>query len=235
MSLRQATLRAARMLSPDVREITVDPGPGFTFVPGQWVSLRLPQDGASEPLARSYSIASWPRPDGCLDLAVTRVTDGPGSNYLHEIAPGVTLPMTHAQGFFTLPDTLPRAVLMVATGTGVAPLRSMLHAAFEHGNDCPITLLFGVRTADDLIYRPEFEALARQHRHFRFVPTLSRPTESWSGRTGYVQTHLRDLAAPLGPCDVYVCGLSAMIKDVRRVLKDDLGFTREHIHTERYD
>ena len=223
------------MLSPDVRELTFDPGPGFAFTPGQWVSLRIPRPDDAEPLSRSYSIASWPRSDGGIDLAVTRVTEGPGSEYLHQITPGATLAMTHAQGFFTMPQPLPRPVLMVATGTGVAPLRSMLHAAFEQDNPHPITLLFGVRTEVDLLYRQEFEALARNHSLFRFEPTLSRPGDGWAGRSGYVQTHLADLTASLGPCDVYVCGLHAMINGVRKVLKDTLGFTRENIHTERYD
>ncbi len=235
MASRQAILQRARMLSSDVRELTLDPGPGFTFVPGQWVSLKLPSPDGGEILPRSYSIASWPRADGCIDLAVTRVSDGPGSNILHELSPGAVVTMSHAQGFFTMPDSLPRAALLVATGTGVAPLRAMVHAAHERGTAHRVTLLLGVRSLADVLYRDDFMALARTHPGFTFEPTLSRPSAPWTGRTGYVQSHLRELTQALAPCDVYVCGVSAMVQDVRRVLKDDLGFTRENIHTERYD
>jgi ferredoxin-NADP reductase len=233
--MRVATLTAARMLSPSVRELTIDPGPGFSFAPGQWVSLRLPQPGQEE-LARAYSIASAPRADGTFDLAVTRVDGGAGSAFLHTIESGASLRLTQAQGFFTL-NPVVRPVLFVGTGTGVAPLRSMLTAHSEDPEPgTRFALLFGVRAEQDLLYREEFEALARRWPAFRFVPTLSRGSEAWPGRRGYVQTHLVEMVRELGgACDVYVCGLNRMIKEVRRVLKDDLGFTRERIHSERYD
>jgi ferredoxin-NADP reductase len=233
--MHDARLIAARMLAPSVRELTFDPGPGFHFVPGQWVSFRIPQPGG-EMIPRAYSIASAPRPDGTFDVAVTRVEGGPGSEFLHTVEPGTTLTMTHAQGFFTL-NPIVRPVLLVGTGTGVSPLRSMLLGALpERDESTSFTLLFGVRTEQDLLYRAEFDALAREWPGFRFLPSLSRPAPAWSGRTGYVQTHLVELVRTLGgDCDVYVCGLNRMIKEVRRVLKDELGFTRERIHTERYD
>jgi ferredoxin-NADP reductase len=233
--MRDATLVHARMLSANVRELHFDAGLGFTFVPGQWISLRVPQPGHEE-ISRAYSIASPPDGTGRFDVAITRVDGGAGSEYLHTIAPGAALRMTHAQGFFTLNPVI-RPVLMVATGTGVAPLRSMLlaHAA-DPEPDARFMLLFGVRTEQDILYRDDFESLARRWRGFTFVPTLSRGSNAWPGRRHYVQTHVEALVRELGgDCDVYVCGLNRMIKEVRRVLKEGLGFTRERIHSERYD
>lgn len=235
--MRDVTLTAARMLSPYVRELTLDAGPDFSFVPGQWVSLRIPQAAQGEELGRAYSIASPPRADKRFDIAVTRVEGGPGSNFLHTVEPGAVMRMTHAQGFFTL-DLPLRPVLFVGTGTGVSPLRSMLlAAAAERDADTPpFALLFGVRTEQDLLYRADFDRLAGEWPAFRFVPSLSRADDAWPGRRGYVQTHLKELVGELGgDCDVYVCGLNRMIREVRRVLKEDLGFTRERIHSERYD
>jgi ferredoxin-NADP reductase len=224
------------MLSPDVRELTFDPGEGFTFVPGQWVSLRIPRGDTAEVIARSYSIASWPRPDGMIDLAVTRVEGGPGSAFLHDAQVGTTLPMTEAAGFFVMPEEITRPALFVGTGTGVAPLRSMLHAALSRGVRHPMALLFGTRTRQDILYAEEFTETAARAATFHFAPTLSRAGDDWAGRRGYVQSHVPELVAALGgACDVYVCGLNAMIREVRQVLKGDLGFTRERIHTERYD
>jgi CDP-4-dehydro-6-deoxyglucose reductase, E3 len=229
--MRDATLIAARMLTPQVRELTVGAGEGFRFLPGQWVSFRLPDDGESR-VARAYSIASAPRDDGIFQVAITRVEGGPGSNYLHTVEPPTVLPMTGPEGFFTLhpPD---RPILMIATGTGVSPMRSML---LSHERLPRTILLLGSRTHEDLVYREDFEQIATRCSSFAFEPTLSRAHDGWEGRRGYVQTHVKELVAELGgDCDVYVCGLHKMIQEVRAVVRTELGMPRQRIHTERYD
>ncbi len=224
------------MLTPTVRELTLDPGPEFRFVPGQWVSLRLSLANG-EFISRAYSIASAPRADGRFDVAITRVEGGPGSTALHALPPGAIIECSHAQGFFTL-DPPTRPALFIGTGTGVSPLRSMFTSALADPDiDAPFALILGVRTEEDLLYRDEFERLARERPdRFRFEPTLSRGSERWAGRRGYVQTHVRELVTAMGgDVDAYVCGLNKMIREVRQTLKGELGFTRERIHTERYD
>lgn len=247
MSLRTVTIAAARMLTHNVRELTIDPGPGFSYVAGQWVSLRMALANG-EFVSRAYSIASAPREDGRFELAITHVEGGPGSTRLHEIAVGESLEMSHAQGFFTL-EAIARPILFVATGTGLTPLRAMLQAALAPSTDepaterLPIALVHGVRSEADLLYRDELDAIAaRSDTRFRFEPTLSRPSDAWRGRRGYVQTHVAALIEAFGDArasatdvDVYICGLNRMVKEVRAVLKNTLGFTRERIHTERYD
>jgi ferredoxin-NADP reductase len=231
--MREARLLSARTLTPSVRELTFDAGSDFSFVPGQWVSFKIPGDG--EALPRSYSIATAPQVDGIFAVAVTRVEGGPGSTYLHGMEPGATLPMSDAQGFFTL-TALERPVLMVATGTGVCPFRSMLWALQERGPlDHRAKLLLGVRTEQDILYGDEFARLADQDALFEFLPTLSRGGATWTERRGYVQNHIASLVHELGDCDVFVCGLSRMVKDVRRILKTELGVPKQRIHTERYD
>lgn len=231
MSLRHALLLRARDLTPEVRELTLRPDAALPHAPGQWVSLKIPR--GDELLARSYSVASAAREDGSFELAVTRVEGGPGSSFLHAMAPGEGVQVGPPMGFFTLPDTLDHALLFVATGTGVAPMRAMLQHLAQGEITVPVTLILGVRTARDLLYDEELRALAASAPWFRYEPTLSRADASWHGRRGYVQEHLGELARP--GCHAYVCGLNAMLKDVRAVLKGDLGFTRERIHTERYD
>ena len=223
------------MLTPSVRELTLDPGPGFTYTPGQWVSLRIALANG-EFVQRAYSIASPPREDGCFDIAVTRVEGGPGSTALHALTVQQTLECSHAQGFFTLEPAL-RPTLLVGTGTGVSPLRAMLGPALARSRgDLPVTLLLGVRTEQDLLYREHFERLQREHpTRFRFEPTLSRPSSAWTGRTGYVQTHLPSLVSALGgEADVYVCGLQRMVREARATLKGDSQLPRERLHPERH-
>lgn len=235
MAQRAITLQSARPLSPKVRELTFDPGPDFPFVPGQWVSLKFPVAGSDEVLARSYSIASAPRADGTFDVAVTRVEGGPGSGFLHEMAVGDVVHATEPMGFFTLPATLDRPLLLVGTGTGVAPLRAMIQSLAARDAAPPVALLFGVRHREDLLYAAEFEALAARDPRFRFEPTLSRPDPDWTGRTGYVQTHLPALVGERPEADVWVCGLNAMVHDARKVLRETLALPRQRVHSERFD
>lgn len=237
----RAVLLRARALSPSVRELTLDVGEGFPFVPGQWINVYdRPLVGGGEPLKRSYSIASPRRADGTLDLAVTLVPGGPMSERLHALAPGEALSISHAQGFFTL-GAPRRSVLLVATGTGVAPFRAMLgdletrSEAIEDG--VRFELLFGARTEAELLYRDEWGGLAQAWPGFSYAPSLSRGEHGWAGRRGYVQAHLAERVEALGGAagvDVYVCGLQKMVGDVRKLLRE-LGVPRERVHHERYD
>ena len=241
---RHATLVRARALTPSVRELTFAPSPPVAFVPGQWVNLLVRDPSAragADPLKRSYSIASPPRDDGSFDLAVTRVAGGPMSERLHAASIGDVFELSHAQGFFTLASPR-RNVLLVATGTGVAPFRAMLNdrsvraEADELG--ARFLLLLGAREERDLLYRDEWLGLRAAWKGFDFAPTLSRAEAGWSGRRGYVQAHLAELVADLGgpaAIDAYVCGLQKMVGEVRRALRDALGVPRERIHHERYD
>ena len=84
----------------------------------------------------------------------------------------------------------PRTPLFIATGTGIAPFRSMTPGYLSHPHASQLTLLFGIRNEHTIYYRDDFEALARNHPNFRFWPTLSRADSSWTGRSGHVQSHL---------------------------------------------
>jgi CDP-4-dehydro-6-deoxyglucose reductase len=235
-----AQLVSARALSPSVRELSFEriDGAPFVFEPGQWVSFVLPNEGKE--LRRSYSIASPPAGTGRFDITVTRVAGGPGSSVLHAMQPGAMVTAIGPQGFFTRPRIDPPPSLFVATGTGVTPFCSMLSAAAAAGDRTPTWLLFGVRNEGDILYRTELGALAENHAHVRFIPTLSQPGGEWTGRRGYVQTHVRELfeelaASSAAPPHAYVCGLERMVSSVRQLLRKDMGLPRERVHTERYD
>ena len=234
-----ARLVRRRTLSPSVRELGFERADGapFVFEPGQWVSLVLPLPEGE--VRRAYSIASPPASEPCFELAVTHVRGGPGSTYLHTLAAGAELRAIGPQGFFTRPADGPPS-LMVATGTGLAPIRSMIRAAVAARSRSPMWLLFGVREEADILWRDELERLAETEPSMRVEVTLSRPGPGWRGRSGYVQTHVRELWAELtalgaGPPHAFVCGLEKMVGAVRDVLRKDLGVVRQQVHSERYD
>jgi CDP-4-dehydro-6-deoxyglucose reductase, E3 len=237
-----ARLTATRALSPSVRELRLErvDGAPFVFEAGQWVNLHLPLPEGE--VRRAYSIASPPDGSPGFDLAVTHVPTGSGSTYLHGVEPGVVLAATGPQGFFTRPLESAGPALFVGTGTGVAPLRSMLRSALLHGHASPVILLFGVRSKADILYRDELQRVADEHPDVAIDVTLSRPEENWQGRRGYVQVHVRELyerlAATCGaatPPHVFVCGLERMVNAVREVLRKEMGLPRQLVHSERYD
>lgn len=230
------------MIAPNVRELAFErvDGSPFVFQAGQWVSLVLPL--AEGEARRAYSIASPPDGSPTFEIAVTKVTGGPGSTYLHELEVGSALRVIGPQGFFTRPLDARQASLFVGTGTGITPLRSMIKDALAKGDTAPMILLVGVRTEEDRLYRDELEALAAAHAdQFRAIYTLSRASPSWSGKTGYVQTHVEGLWRELvdrsagAPPHAYVCGLERMVGQVRDLLRKTLGADRKQVHSERYD
>jgi ferredoxin-NADP reductase len=230
----KASLVSARLLSPSVRSLALELEEGpLSFRAGQWVDVHVPTDRGSE--KRAYSIASAPW-EPHLELAVTAVEGGVVSPVLHALEAGQQVEIDGPHGFFTRdePALAAAPTLFVGTGTGLAPLRSMLAEALR-GPHAPLTLLFGCRTRDDILWREELEAWAARDPAFRLEVTLSRADDAWTGRRGYVQTHVEELARALWEPQVFVCGLNRMVSEVRGVCKGALGYDRKRIHTERYD
>jgi ferredoxin-NADP reductase len=234
----------------------------FSFLPGQFISA-VADDTAGKEQTRAYSLASAPEAN-TFDLCLNRVEGGFFSNLLADLPDlplGGGLLIYGPNGFFTLREPVTDSIL-VATGTGVAPMRGFLQWLFpangpDRSNGKEIWLVYGTRHETELYYSEEFQAYAAKHPNFHYLPTLSRPSESWNGLRGYVQEHVepivRERAARLGqplsgpPVDpgispaelhfeinAYVCGLSNMINAVRDRLKS-FGWHRKQIIFERYD
>jgi CDP-4-dehydro-6-deoxyglucose reductase len=136
-------------------------------------------------------------------------------------------------GTFVLRRQAPRDSIFIATGTGIAPFRSMLQAHLNVSSPA-FTLLFGVRYESHLLYRAEFERMVLTHSNFRFWPTLTRPDSGWEGRQGRVQAHLAEAIGDRRDLDFYLCGLKEMVDEVRALLKGQ-GFDRKQIFYEKYD
>jgi len=232
----KARLLHSREIAPEVNhfEFEVEDGEEFHFTPGQFISVVEAVGG--KPVTRAYSIAS-PRDGNRFSLCLNRVPDGLVSNHLFQLKPGERIEISQPLGYFTLRHP-GRRVVFVATGTGIAPFRSIL---LDHlpRTQPQVNLLFGTRYDHAMLYRDEFEQLQQVYPSFRFLPTVTRPTESWTGRTGRVQSHLDEALAlrsndELPEIDVYICGLKEMVDDVRAELKKR-GFDRKQIIYEKYD
>jgi len=184
----------------------------FPYTAGQFVSA-VARDQNGKQQTRAYSIASAASGNR-FDLCVNRVENGFFSNHLADLtdlAPGDTVQVHGPHGHFVLQEPITDSIL-VATGTGVAPMRAYTQWLFppDTGPDAgpdrsggkEIWLVYGTRHETDIYYKEEFEALARRKPNFHYLPTLSRALDSWPGLRGHVQVHISKIieerAARLG-------------------------------------
>lgn len=228
----RARLQESVLIAPEVRHFVFDVPAVDTleFRPGQFVSFTEPRDGKK--VTRAYSIAGMPGGNR-FELCLNRVREGLLSPWLFEMRPGDEVDMLGPLGYFVPRQPFAESVL-VATGTGIAPFRAFLSSREVLDSSSRISLLFGTRHEDGLLYRTELEELERSREGFSYVPTLTRPESGWQGRTGRVQAHLDELLDGRTDLDVYLCGLKAMVDDVRATLKLR-GFDRSRIRYEKYD
>jgi NAD(P)H-flavin reductase len=231
-------LDSARELSDSVRSLVFEVVPPnvLDYVSGQAVDLFVPTDSGLV-VKRPYSIASAPGSSGQnrIEIAVTRVPEGPVSTALHALALGSVLDAEGPRGHYIWPaEERNVPTLMVATGTGLAPLRAMLEDELERVEGPPLALLFGCRRQENVLWANELGSWADRVPRFHLEVTLSRPDGSWAGLTGYVQDHVPRLAATFQPSLAFVCGLTPMIEAVSERLVA-AGMPGRSIRTENYD
>jgi CDP-4-dehydro-6-deoxyglucose reductase len=182
---------------------------------GQFVVLELPGGQT-----RSYSLAQPCWPDGRLELHIRLRREGQMSRRIERgLAPGDTLRVHGPYGECVWrPAAADEPVVMLATGTGIAPLQAMLMRELASDGKAPISLYWGARTSADLYLMECFERLARIAPRFSFVPVLSRPEPGWRGARGHVQQVAIARHPDLRKGWVYACGTPAMVRDARALL-----------------
>lgn len=202
----------------------------FHYKAGQFVTVPV-----AEKTLRSYSIASPARDPKSFLLIVDVSPRGPGSLYFEKLKEGDAVDFQGPYGaFWVKPDSEP-SLLFVGTGTGIAPIRGMLHEIFDQGGeDRPISLFYGVRHREDLLFHDEFQQMAAEHKNFRYLPTLSQPAPgTWDGMVGRVTAHLPHYLKGVEGTTAFLCGSKEMLKDVRELLMAR-GMDRKKIKQEQF-
>jgi CDP-4-dehydro-6-deoxyglucose reductase, E3 len=196
-----------QMLSSDVIEIVLRTPPAgkLAYFAGQYIEI-IGKDG----LRRSYSVANAPRQDGKIILHVRKVESGRMSDYWYkEARDNDLLRMEGPLGTFSLRITKQLQLVLLATGTGIAPVKAILEqleANPEQNTYENIHVYWGGRIEQDIYWKPDLPSLS-----FNFTPVLSRSTQDWQGKIGFVQQALLDDEIKLDDAVVYACGSEAMI------------------------
>ncbi len=225
-------VRSNRLSTSKVYETwieVVEPG-DFPYRAGQFVTVPV-----AEKTLRSYSIASPARDTKSFLLIVDISPGGPGSIFFRDLKDGDRVDFQGPYGaFWVKPDSEPE-LLFVATGTGIAPIRGMLHEIYDRGeHDRPMSLFYGVRHREELIFHDEFLAMAAAHPKLRYFPTLSRPEPgTWDGMVGRVTAHLPHYVTGIEGKTAFLCGSKEMLKDVREMLMAK-GMDRKKIKQEQF-
>ena len=216
-----ATVSVIRQLTHDVRQIDfqlIEPSE-ISFTAGQFVSFEVPDARTGRSVTRPYSIASSPGSLQTISLLLNLVPDGPGSTYLFSLREGDETKFAGPAGNFYLREDPGRDLLLVATGTGIAPLRSMLLANAVSPTPRKTTLLWGLRSQRDLYYVDELARITRDVPGSVSLITLSRPEPGWQGQTGRVTTVIERDIHDVKHRAVYLCGNSGMITEVTRIIQ----------------
>jgi NAD(P)H-flavin reductase len=225
-------VKSFQMLTPTVFEIKFEVDQPLAFKAGQFASVVIPGAGPKgRDLRRAYSIASSPdlRP---IELCVKIVEEGPGTQYLYRLRPEDTFKAVAPYGDFVYEPKPDRHICFIATGTGIAPFRSIVTSKHYQENP-PLSAhcLLGVRTEDELLYEETFANIPG----LRFIQAVSQPKGAWKGFSGRVTDYIRKLNGdfPWLETEYYLCGHGGMISEIKQFLTEK-GVAKESMHQEIY-
>lgn len=198
------------------------------YQPGQYMNVLL-----GDERHRSFSMASKPNGD-LVDFHVRRIAGGRFTDQaLAALRPGDTLEVELPLGQFRYHREDERPIVMLATGTGLAPLKAMLEALMDDDDCPPVSLYWGMRDEAGLYLHQHIPAWAERLYEFRYVPVLSRAGAGWSGRRGHVQQALLEDLPDLSGHGVYLCGSPNMVAAARTAVIAH-GADPEHVYADAF-
>ena len=207
------------------------------FLAGQHFDVRLTAPDGYQ-AQRSYSVASGPERTGAIDLTVELIPEGEVSPFFHEVVRvGDELEVRGPVGGpFTWRSSMGGPLLLIAGGSGIVPLMSMLRHRNAAAPDLPTALLYSVRSLEDVIYRSELERMANTDPALSMFLTLTRSRPAnWNGYSrrvdGEMLAEVSDVLPAVGR--TYVCGPTQFVESVSNTLVDR-GQRPETIRTERF-
>lgn len=232
MSILQTTARVKEniLLNTDTAHITIS-GDLPVYQAGQFYMI----GEIDSEIKRAYSITSAPwEEDG--SLCIRAVKNGKVSPKLLAAKAGEEMSVSGPYGHCTISNNS-KDIVFFAVGTGIAPYRGMIRELFKkyysgkgENTSQRIRLLFGCKTAKDILYKEEFTKLAQDMENFEYAVSLTRE-ENPSYLQGRVLVHVEKYLDKIAETDFYICGRNQMVQDKKKLLLEK-GVPKEHIHIE---
>ena len=201
--------------------------------PGQFLTFHLNIDGNQ--VVRCYSICSSPLKTDYVEITPKRTQNGYASDFLNERAlPGLVIRASGPAGKFYFDEKVHKDIVLIAAGSGITPMIAMLRYIEELALDVPATLIYCVRTSQDIIFQDELTRLSGSLARFRLIITLSAPDAGWKGNKGRLNKELLlervlDFRTPT----FFLCGPGAFMQDAFELLKEQ-GVSADRIKQESF-
>ncbi len=225
-------------MTPTIKKLRLrfKEGEEMNFKPGQYVQLKAPiYEGNDEEVYRAYSIASPPAHKNYIDLIIG-YEGGICTTYVHKfLEEGDTVEINGPYGDFYYRDDHDNDMVMVAVGTGMAPIFSILHHLKDNNINRRARFYFGARTPEDLFLLDEMKEFEETLYDFEFIPTLSRALDehNWTGERGRVNVALDKHIKSPEDKEAYLCGSPGMIDTVVELLREK-GIVEEFIYYDKF-
>ncbi|MBN1554499.1 MAG: hypothetical protein JXA11_07120 [Phycisphaerae bacterium] len=218
-----AKLESVRDLTHDIKLLRfalIEPK-RIEFIPGQYISLHLPESVDPSGSSRTFSFAGPPSDEGHVELLIKRHPGGLGTGWIFDILQvGQTVDFDAPYGRFGLSDS-GAEMIWIAGGSGMSAFRSILRDMVERNIARPTTLYFGAVAMRDLYLQEELRRYERERDWFTYIPALSKPDpdDAWSGEVGLVTEVVDRRLTDGANVEAYLCGPAGMIDAGREMLR----------------
>ena len=211
------------------------------YKPGQFLTLNFEINGKK--VSRSYSMSSAPNLDNTVAVTVKRVSGGLVSNYINDqLKPGMSISMMEPVGNFTLSvdKKSQRHIVLFGAGSGITPLMSILKSVLFFEPKSTVSLIYGNRRVDNIIFQKQLQALKEKFRdRFNLVYCLTQPDRSWTGMSGRIDeavtVNVVNMLPKMGTAitEYFICGPDGMMENIKSGLKK-LNIPSDKIHFESF-
>ena len=231
-------IETIEQLTRDIKgfRLKLPDGETANFKAGQYIQLYTkPYDKIKESVYRAYSISNVPSDNKAIELIIRQVPDGICTTYVHnQLSEGDQVKINGPYGDFYLRGDC-REIIMIAGGSGMAPIKSIILDVLERGIDIKMNFFFGAVTKKDLYHLDYFYDLAARHSNFRFIPALSKPApeDNWDGEAGLITDVVARSIEDGSDMEGYLCGSPGMIKACINVLAT-MDIPEEKIYYDKF-
>lgn len=227
-AFKTATTTSYEILAGKIHHITFKTDQPLTFLPGQYINVKVASDRIN-----CYSIATNDK-ENEFSLLVDTSPGGPGSKFFDNLKVEDKITYLGPFGKFTLqPKDGAKHLLFLATGSGLAPLRSQIDSLLKEQNcKLPITLYLGLASSNDVFWQDYFKQLTKEHPNFKFKITIDKPEKEWKGDVGFITELIKKNISDTSNYSAYLCGNKYMIADATKILVER-GIPAGRIYTEK--